>query len=180
MIEDEAIRDRRRILTEVMADAWSGASAKSVTVEEHGALAQHQISVAADAVPSAGVLRIRGRPRGTQAFVKIIDELESIDLAAYAGSRTIVYSGFYDAYLMEMTTPLVDATSVSVSLASVGELLFTAVAVAGGQGQPGPTGATGTAGATGPTGPTGGTGPTGPTGATGTGEDGIRMAWMGY
>lgn len=114
---------RRRVLTTEVARAWSGAAPKTQGLGDAQNLAQHQLTVLCDALPSAGTLQVRGRPRGASGFVKINDDLDAIDLTV-AGSATQLFQGFFDALSLEFTDALVDATSVDVMNSTVGQELF--------------------------------------------------------
>lgn len=116
-------RERRRVVRDFIAQAWSGAAASSRELKEHGTLAQHHITVSCNLVPGAGVMRIRARPIGMTQFVAISDAFEAIDMSV-DGTFSGIASGFYDAYRAEMTVAFDDpAARADVRVASCGTAL---------------------------------------------------------
>jgi hypothetical protein len=110
---------RHRIARQLIVDGWSGAGQVSQEILDHASLAQHMLYVALDSKPSAGILKVEGRPTGGTKFVGLSPTLIALDMTP--GSVALPFIGYFDAIRLSFTTALAGGGLASVWVHSSGD-----------------------------------------------------------
>lgn len=175
---------RRRVPRSLLCQGWDGTGYVSEEMSDQADLAQHVLTINFDSQPTQGVLRVEGRPVGANYYTAVARDLTAFDVSQ-SGSIALPFVGYFEAFRLTFTTPLIGASEVTAYVHSSGTDLGP-VGTMGPpgppgppNGPPGPTGPTGTAGAPGPVGSAGSPGPTGPPGPAGAaGSSNIPEGWV--
>lgn len=111
---NRSLVDRRRFQVMDVASGWNGASAITVSAEDHAGFAQHQLVVAG----GIGSVKLRARPVGANTFVDLTSDVAAIP----AGGALVLFPGMYDAFQLVPVGSL--SGSINAQIISVGQEMF--------------------------------------------------------
>lgn len=107
----------------LVTDMPPGEKGEAVHLPEHHHLPEHQVTFTLTKKAKRGVVRLRGKPRGSDRFVKISDETEAISLKQRTGA-VVTFNGLFSGFEVVQTTPVSDGLALTAYLTSAGMVLM--------------------------------------------------------
>lgn len=119
----ETIPEEKPVTEQLVDRMQPGEAAVSKDLPDHKHLTEHHFTITLSGRTKKGVVRVRGKPRGSDRFVKISDAAEAISLRHKTG-QVLIETGLFDGFEVYQTESVDAGVNMSAFVSSSGVTLI--------------------------------------------------------